>query len=433
MVVQRGRMGTLWQDIKFGLRMLAKNPGFTATAIVTLALAIGANTALFSVVDAVLFRALPVHHPAELVRIGESVTGELTASQSISWPLYEEYRDHSDDIFSGVAAYSDHLHVTLAQNAGVGAPATAAVVTGNYFLLLGVHPCRGRLISDDDDRSDAGQVVVLSYRYWQQAFGASNAVLGATLRVNGFPYTVIGVAPRDFYGVGLNSIPDVWLPMASATRAEPVYRGQMEMPENPFFGAVGRMKPGVTMQQAQERLSAVAAHMGAGQAQKMSHSYAGNTETTTWVNPFPLLTHASDQAGTSWSRIAWLLLGVCALVLLIGATDLASLLLARAERRQQETAIRVALGASRGQILRALLVETLLLAGMGAAAGLVVAAWCVKLVEAAGSAQTGLPVATATSILDPRVLAVTAGVTRCPRSRVIVAPRRAGDLYCAAS
>jgi putative ABC transport system permease protein len=404
-------MGTLWQDVKFGLRMLAKNPGFTATAIITLALAIGANTALFSLVDAVLFRPLAVSHPAELVRIGSSATPLDPPGQSLSYPLYTEYRDNSAAIFTGVAAYSDRLQVTLAQESGMGAPATAAVVTGNYFELLGVRALRGRAIVPEDDAPGGGNdVVVLSYRYWQQIFAGHSDAIGGKLRVNGYPFLIVGVTPRDFFGVGLNSIPDVWLPMSAATRAEPIYRGQMDMIENPFFGVVARLKPRVTLAQAQEQLSAAAARMDAGKPLAITHSYAGKSESYHWPKPWPVLAPASDQAGKNWTKLSWMLLGVCALVLLVGASDLASLLLARAERRQREIAIRIALGASRMQIMRGLLVEGLLLAAAGAVAGLLVATWSAGVVRAAGSAQTGLPVTAGASILDARVLAFTAGV-----------------------
>jgi predicted permease len=404
-------MGALWQDVKFGLRMLAKNPGFTATAIITLALAIGANTALFSLVDAVLFRPLAVSHPAELVRIGSSATPIDPPGQSLSYPLYTEYRDNSATIFTGVAAYSDRLQVTLAQESGMGMPATAAVVTGNYFELLGVRALRGRAIAPEDDALGGGNdVVVLSYRYWKQAFAGHNDAIGERLRVNGYAFLIVGVTPRDFFGVGLNSIPDVWLPMSAATRAEPIYRGQMEMIENPFFGVVARLKPRVTLAQAQEQLTATAGRMDAGKPLAITRSYAGKSESYHWPKPWPVLAPASDQAGKNWTKLSWMLLGVCALVLLVGASDLASLLLARAERRQREIAIRVALGASRLQIMRGLLVEGLLLAAAGAVAGLLVAAWSAGVVRTAGSAQTGLPVTTGASILDARVLAFTAGV-----------------------
>jgi len=168
--------------------------------------------------------------------------------------------------------------------------------------------------------------------------------------------------------------------------------------------------PRVTLARAQEQLSAAAARMDAGKLLAITHSYAGKSESYHWPKPWPVLAPASDQAGKNWTKLSWMLLGVCALVLLVGASDLASLLLARAERRRREIAIRVALGASRMQIMRGLLVEGLLLAAAGAVAGLLVAAWSAGVVRAAGSARTGLPVTTGASVLDARVLAFTAGI-----------------------
>src|SRR5450755_502449 len=154
-------MGALWQDVRFGLRMLAKNPGFTAVAVLTLALGIGANAALFSVIDSVVFRTLPVARVAELVDVGSTATKNFTAGPSISWPLYLEYRDQASSPFTGLAAYIDRLQVTLAPEGGTGAPATAAVVTGNYFELLGVGAARGRMIERDDDVAGDGNDVVV--------------------------------------------------------------------------------------------------------------------------------------------------------------------------------------------------------------------------------------------------------------------------------
>jgi len=405
-------MSGLWQDLRFGLRMLAKHRGFTAVAVLTLAFGIGANTALFSLVNSVLFRSLPVVRPAELVDMSEAATKDRPASPGISWPAYVEYRDLTNTPFTGFAAYTDRLSVTLAQENAAGKPATAAVVTGNYFDLLGVRAARGRLIQlGDDVASDGNDVVVLSWQYWKQEFGGRAGAIGAMLRINGSPYAIVGVTPEDYFGIGLNNIPAIWLPMSAATRIEPVYRTQMQLPSNPYFHGVGRLKPSVNLAQARDQIQAIAAALGAGKTTTYNYPFAAANgrkfAAQPWEKPFPLLMPATAVAGKSWVKLSALLGAVLLLVLLIVAADLTSLLLARAECRQREMAVRRALGASRWQIARALVAEGLLLSGIGGVAGLFVAAWSVKLLVAVGPPQIGLPLATASSVLDWRVLLFT--------------------------
>ena len=404
-------IGDVARDARFGLRMLVKNPGFTAVAVLTLALGIGANAALFSVIDSVVFRTLPVARPAELVDVGSSATKQSPGGPGVSWPGYVEYRDLSASPFSGLAAYTDRVQVTLAQEDTAGRPSTAAAVTGNYFDLLGVRAARGRLIEPGDDTAGGSDAVVLGYRYWESEFAASPAAIGATLRINGAPYLIVGVTPKDFYGIGLNNIPEIWLPMSSAIRVEPIYKTQMQLPGNPFFRVVGRMKPGVTLDQARLQMRIAGEQLGAGKTSTYVYPFTGaggRKVSDPYERPFPLLVPVSELAGQKWRELSAVLGGVIVLVLLIVACDLASLLLARAERRQREIAIRLALGASRMQIIRSLIVEGVLLSGFGAAAGLLLAAWSVKILVATGPPQLGLPLGAATSVLDWRVLIFTA-------------------------
>jgi predicted permease len=407
-------MGALWQDVRFGLRMLAKNPGFTAVAVLTLALGIGANAALFSVIDSVVFRTLPVSRAAELVDVGSSATKQAPAGPGVSWPLYVEYRDSVFSPFSGLAAYTDRLQVTLAPEDATGRPATAAVVTGNYFDLLGVRAVRGRMIERDDDQLGGGNdVVVLSHAYWQQEFAGRADAVGTTLRINGAPYLIVGVTPKDFFGIGLNNIPDVWLPISSAARVEPIYRTQMQLPGNPFFRVVGRMKSGETIEQARQQMQGSAQQLGAGKTTTYVYPFTaagGRKVSDPFEKPWPLLVPVAALAGQKWEKLSAILGGVIVLVLLIVASNLASLLLARAERRQREISIRLALGASRMQIMRALIVEGMLLAGFGGVAGLVLAGWSVKVLVATGPPQLGLPLGAAASVLDWRVLFFTLSI-----------------------
>ena len=224
---------------------------------------------------------------------------------------------------------------------------------------------------------------------------------------------IVGVTPRDFFGIGLNRIPDIWLPMSSATRVEPIYRTQMQLPGNPFFRVVGRMKPGVTIEQAGAQMQVAAAQLGAGKTTTYVYPFTaagGRKVSDPFEKPWPLLAPVASLAGQRWKELSAVLGGVIVLVLLIVASDLASLLLARAERRQHEIAIRLALGASRTQIIRALVVEGLLLSGFGAAAGLVLAGWSVKLLITTGPPDLGLPLGAAASILDWRVLLFTLSI-----------------------
>ena len=280
--------------------------------------------------------------------------------------------------------------------------------------MLGVSAARGRVIERDDDQPGGGNdVVVLSYAYWRHDFDGSADAIGATLRINGAAYTIVGVTPKDFFGIGLNNIPEVWLPMSSATRVEPTYRTQMQLPQNPYFRVVGRMKSGVTIEQARQMMQSSAAQLGAGKTGTYLYPFTaagGRKFSEPFEKPWPLLAPVEALAGQRWAKLSAVLGGVIVLVLLIVACDLASLLLARAERRQREIAIRLALGASRMQIMRVLVVEGMLLAGFGAVAGLLVAGWSVKLLVATGPPQLGLPLGAAVSVLDWRVLIFTLSI-----------------------
>ncbi len=403
-------MGTLWNDIRFSLRMLRKNPGFTATAVLILALGIGANTAIFSLVDNVLFRPLPVEKSSELVNIGRRATATELANVSIPWPMYVEYRDSPTNAFVGLAAYNDGSPVTISQSAGHAVSATAAVVTGNYFDLLGVHALRGRTIELQDDLPGSeSDVAVLSYRFWREEFGGRADVLGTTVHIADAPYRIVGIAPADFYGIGLDSFPDVWLPMSAAPAISSIIRTQMHGVQYSFIRVFGRLKPGVNLIQARQQLEAVAGRLEAGKTIKVElPSVAGQPPVVDqWEKPWPSLELADETSGKRSKDQMLLMVGAVALLFLLGVSDLTSLLVARVERRRREVAIRLALGASRWQVARALVVESLLISGLGAAVGLLVAYWTVKLMGAAVSAQGGISLKGALSVLDFHVLGFT--------------------------
>jgi predicted permease len=248
--------------------------------------------------------------------------------------------------------------------------------------------------------------MVVSYRFWRETFGGRADVLGQTVRINDVPYRIVGIAPSGFYGIGLDSFPDVWLPISAAPIVSPLLRTQMHVIEDGWFRVFGRLKPGVNLVQAKEQLEAVAGRLDAGKTIKVElPSVEGQPPVVDqWEKPWPSLELADATSGKRSKDQMLLMVGAVALLFLLGVSDLASLLLARVEKRRREVAIRLALGASRWQVARALVVESLLISGLGAATGLLVAYWSVKLVGAAVSAQGGISLKGALSILDGRVL-----------------------------
>jgi len=391
-------METVWQDLRHGLRMLRNNPGFAAIAILTLALGIGANTAIFSLVDVVLFRPLPISHPDEVVRIVGGKTRGVAAWSRISFTSYLQYREHAD-AFTGMACYLDHLPVNVsAGKSGTFRPA-AGMVTGNYFQTLGVQPALGRAILPSDDAPGAPPVVLLSFGFWRSHFPAD--VLGTIVAIDGQPFTVVGVTPAGFGGVAFDNMPDVWLPLSRAFGMDPILKSQIPLQRESFqiFSVVARRKPGVSNQQAQAQLDAVALGLGAG---KSIHE-----DGSAFARPWPVLVPATDQARSGRASYSFLVAGIVVLVLLIACADAAGLLLVRAERRQKEIAVRLAMGASRLRIVRLYLIEGLLICVPGALLGIALAWWGVELLAATPKPTLPIPLERAATVLDARVLGFT--------------------------
>jgi predicted permease len=394
-------MDQLLNDLRLAARSLARTPGFTLGAGLVLALGIGANAAIFSLVDAVLFRPLPVERPDELVRVYAREATSFAGSDGISnssYPVFEDYRDHATS-FAALAAYADALPVHLAKDSGRPERLTAGVVTGRYFEVLGVRAQAGRLLGAADDGAPGREpVVVLSDRLWRRLFGGDARAVGASVRLNGHAFTVVGVAPAGFYGVSLDALPQLWVPASMAPVALPEFGGAGMLADRRFswLDMVGRLKPGVSMATAQAELDTIATRRAVAQT--------GNDK-----DPHAKLLAARDAVVDPYEtarvrRLSWLLLGAAGLVLLIACADTVSLLLVRGERRREEIAIRLAIGASRGRLVRQLLVESLLLGGLGAAAGVAVAYWTVGLMRAA--IPDGFPIPTVVAAgIDPRVLA----------------------------
>jgi len=389
------------RNLRYALRNAARNPGFTALVALTLSLGIGANVAIFSAVDAVLFRPLAAPQRESLVRL-YATDAEGTDLSNSSYPVYTDYRD-GITAFSSVAAFDDSEAFHLSTG-GKPERVTGALVSGNFFGLLGARPERGRLLSPDDDRAaGAHPVAVVSHRLWKTRFGGDEAAVGASVRINGHPFTIVGVAPAGFTGVDLDSLPDVWVPIAMVDQALPEFADSTVLTGRnlSWLDVVARLKPGVSIARAQAELDALAKRRAASQPNDRQ-------------DPMARLLPAGDflvgpSGRAEARRISWLLMGTAGLVLLIACADAAGLLLLRSERRRREIAVRLAIGASRGRIAAQLLVEGLLLAGLGAVGGALLAVWGADLLAAAVPPEFAIPMGAATSVLDARTLAFCAG------------------------
>ncbi len=388
-------MSALWRDLAHAARALRRSPGFTLLAVSTLALGIGATTAVFSLVDAVLFRPLPVRDPDRLVRVFARSEGSSDFSNS-SYPVYTDYRDQSQS-FASLAAYADFLPINLELPGHPVERVKAAVVTGNYFETLGVRPAAGRLLRAPDDGPPGREpVAVISRRLWTSRLASSPLAAGLAARINGHPFTIVGVAPAGFFGAGLDSLPDVWVPMAMAMQAAPGWKDSVWKREMSWLDIVGRLKPGTGISAARAELDAIARRRA-------------REETSDRRDPLPLLVPASaavissDDAPRA-ARLSWLLLGAAGLVLAIACADAAGLALVRIEKRRFEIAVRFALGASRRDVIRAVLAESFLLAAGAAAAGIAVADAASGLLRRISASTVPIPVEAASPVGESRTL-----------------------------
>jgi predicted permease len=366
----------LVQDVQYGVRTLAKNPAFTLVAMATLALGIGANTAMFSLLDQVVLRLLPVSHPEQLVIVRETGNhyGNSYGANTISWPMFEDLRDNNQ-VFSGMFCRFA-ASVTIGYGDRV-AQIPAELVSGSYFPVLGVGTVLGRTIAPDDDAvPDSRPVVVLSYSFWRSYFDGDRTIVGRTITLNSQAMTVIGVAQPGFEGVELGVPAKVFVPIMMKTEMTPHSDGLKDRRRRlSWVTAYGRLKPGVSLERAQLSLQPLMhsiLEMEVQQPEFTRNATAADRQLFL-RNRVELLPGSENGLREYMRKPLWLLVALTAAVLLLACANLANLLLARATAREREFAVRLAIGAGRARIVRQLLLESLLLAGAGAILGLALA------------------------------------------------------------
>jgi putative ABC transport system permease protein len=385
-------MTTLFQDLRFGLRMLARNPGFTAVAVLSLALGIGANSTVFSIVDNLFIRPWPVEDPAALVAIRSTVQKEAQFEFSFSYPNYLDIRSQVP-AFSEVLAHGERGGYI--SGTGQGEEIAVSVVSENYFAVLGVKPTVGRTFSADPSQNAAeSRAVVISYGLWQRRFGGDRSLPGKPVLLDGKDFAVIGVAPREFQGLSKWEPIDIWVtPGGWATMTGGV--NEFQSRKNRWFEVLGRLQPNASLEQARTQLQVL--------ADRLDRAFP---ESNHGVSFHAVRAVERMREGLGYGL---LLMAMVGMVLLISCVNVANLLLAQTERQQREIALRVAMGAGRWHLVRLLLAESLVLAVAGEGVGLLLASWLIHIVPALAPIS---PIQLGTDLqLDSRVLLFTTALT----------------------
>jgi predicted permease len=404
----------LWQDIRYGAWMMRRSRAFTAVAVLSLAIGIGANTAVFTLINAVMLQSLPVHDPAHLVLFYDGIsTGEYSgntyfSSDFFSTPSWKYLQAHTASV-EDLCAFRQGIDRVAMRVAG-SAPGEQDerpkidLVSGNYFDLLGVRPALGRSLRPEDDVVGAPPVAVISYPFWQNRFHLGNEIIGQTVLLNNVAFTVVGVAAREFFGVRVQSAPDFWLPLAFQPRILQ-RESWLEARDVYWLNLMGRLKPGVTVQQAGSYITQ--------QLQDFYSEQAGSHPSESTLRQLHGVRVTLKPGGTGISGLRYLyseplhlLMAVVGVVLLIACANIATLLLARAAARRQEFRARIALGASPGRIVHQVLTESVLLSFVGGLAGAALAWWSLKGLIVLLNVPSVVKVRP-----DPTVLAFTAAIT----------------------
>ncbi|PYQ87666.1 MAG: hypothetical protein DMG02_20495 [Acidobacteria bacterium] len=363
----RDQRGLRWiadfvQDLRYAARTLRRSPGFSAVAVLLLALGIGANAAIFTLINAIMLRTLPVPEPGRLVQIARLLDGRPGV---VSYPLFRYFHDNIRSIASAFAQVTSNLLVAIDGDEDF---VTAEYVSGSHALVLGIAPAAGRLLSPSDDEPNATAVVVITDRYWSRRFGRSAAVLGKMMTVRDRPFTIVGVTPAAYQSARAGSAPDILLPLSAMMTPQ-----QRQSSDFNFLNMLARLKPGATVDDVNAEAQVLFASFVQAQANALSEK-----ERAAVLRQRAVVLPAPDGFNPIRDTIAMpllLLMGIVGLILLLACVNLSGLLLARAPARSREVAIRLAIGAGRGRLVRQLLTESLVLASAGGGAGLGLAAW----------------------------------------------------------
>jgi predicted permease len=404
---------TLAQDILYGLRAMLRSPGITLVALLSLALGIGANTAIFSLMDAVMLRSLPVKNPQQLVLLGKAdssgITDEFGATQLYSYPFYRELQKRNQ-VFSETAAIfsmASDVHGTVSGR-NQAEPMHVQLVSGTYFPLLGVRAIIGRTLTDQDDSTQGDHpVAVVSYSWWKKGLARDSNVLDRTLKIGDTTYSIVGVAPPEFFGTTVGQSPDIWIPMSMVEQVPPHFKGAYSDNFAESLYILGRLKPGVSVAQATTNVNLLFQQI----LRQFRGSLSQDDAKALKRAHVPLTPMATGLSGLrrEFSDPLKILMGIAGLVLLIACANIANLLLARSTVRTREFAVRQALGAGRGRLVRQLLTESMMLALAGGSLGVAFAAAASRLLlRLVSGGPEAVPLNLA---IDSRMLLFTLAVT----------------------